>query len=93
MTDYFHTQIIMQCDGLVHMANVEGSKDVMFILSPKSRNIPIYCHHSTFIRVKTLKSESNEDNTKKEYDEYIFPEQFEFCVGDNMKLEFNVTSI
>ena len=88
-----NTQIIMQCDGLVHMANVEGSKDVMFILSPKSRNIPIYCHHSTFIRVKTLKSESNEDNTKKEYDEYIFPEQFEFCVGDNMKLEFNVTSI
>ena len=88
-----NTQIIMQCDGLVHMANVEGSKDVMFILSPKSRNIPIYCHHSTFIRVKTLKSESNEDNTKKEYDEYIFPEQFEFCVGDKKKLEFNVTSI
>ena len=88
-----NTQIIMQCDGLVHMANVEGSKDVMFILSPKSRNIPIYCHHSTFIRVKTLKSENKEDNTKKEYDEYIFPEQFEFCVGDNMKLEFNVTSI
>ena len=88
-----NTQIIMQCDGLVHMANVEGSKDVMFILSPKSSNIPIYCHHSTYIRVKTLLSENNEDNTKKEYDEYIFPEQFEFCVGDNMKLEFNVISI
>ena len=87
------TQIIMQCDGLVHMANVEGSKDVMIILSPQSRNIPIYCHHSTFIRVKTLKTDNNDNNTKKEYDEYIFPEQFEFCVGDNMKLEFNVTSI
>jgi hypothetical protein len=88
-----NTQIIMQCDGLVHMANVEGSKDVMFILSPKSRNIPIYCHHSTFIRVKTLKTDSDVEGTKKEYDEYIFPEQFEFCVGDNMKLKFNVTSI
>ena len=88
-----NTQIIMQCDGLVHMANVEGSKDVMFILSPKSRNIPIYCHHSTFIRVKTLKTDNDEEKTKKEYDEYIFPEQFEFCVDDNMKLKFNVTSI
>ena len=88
-----NTQIIMQCDGLVHMANVEGSKDVMFILSPKSRNIPIYCHHSTFIRVKTLKTDNDIEGTKKEYDEYIFPEQFEFCVDDNMKLQFNVTSI
>ena len=88
-----NTQIIMQCDGLVHMANVEGSKDVMFILSPKSRNIPIYCHHSTFIRVKTLKTDNDEENIKKEYDEYIFPEQFEFCVDENMKLKFNVTSI
>ena len=88
-----NTQIIMQCDGLVHMANVEGSKDVMFILSPKSRNIPIYCRHSTFIRIKTLKTDNNEDNKKKEFDEYIFPEQFEFCVGDKKKLEFNVTSI
>lgn len=88
-----NTQIIMQCDGLVHMANVEGSKDVMFILSPKSRNIPIYCHHSTFIRVKTLKTDNDEETIKKEYDEYIFPEQFEFCVDDNMKLKFNVTSI
>ena len=88
-----NTQIIMQCDGLVHMANVEGSKDVMFILSPKSRNIPIYCHHSTFIRVKTLKTDNDEEAIKKEYDEYIFPEQFEFCVDDNMKLKFNVTSI
>ena len=88
-----NTQIIMQCDGLVHMANVEGSKDVMFILSPKSRNIPIYCHHSTFIRVKTLKTDSDVEGTKKEYDEYIFPEQFEFCVDENMKLQFNVTSI
>ena len=88
-----NTQIIMQCDGLVHMANVEGSKDVMFILSPKSRNIPIYCHHSTFIRVKTLKTDNEVGEIKKEYDEYIFPEQFEFCVDDNMKLEFNVTSI
>ena len=88
-----NTQIIMQCDGLVHMANVEGSKDVMFILSPKSRNIPIYCHHSTFIRVKTLKTDNDEGVIKKEYDEYIFPEQFEFCIDDNMKLEFNVSSI
>ena len=88
-----NTQIIMQCDGLVHMANVEGSKDVMFILSPKSRNIPIYCHHSTFIRVKTPKNDNDIGGTKKEYDEYIFPEQFEFCVDDNMKLKFNVTSI
>ena len=88
-----NTQIIMQCDGLVHMANVEGSKDVMFILSPKSRNIPIYCHHSTFIRVKTLKNDNDVGGTKKEYDEYIFPEQFEFCVDDNMKLKFNVASI
>ena len=88
-----NTQIIMQCDGLVHMANVEGSKDVMFILSPKSRNIPIYCHHSTFIRVKTLKADNDEGVIKKEYDEYIFPEQFEFCIDDNMKLEFNVSSI
>ena len=88
-----NTQIIMQCDGLVHMANVEGSKDVMFILSPKSRNIPIYCHHSTFIRIKTLKTDNDEGGIKKEYDEYIFPEQFEFCIDDNMKLEFNVSSI
>ena len=88
-----NTQIIMQCDGLVHMANVEGSKDVMFILSPKSRNIPIYCHHSTFIRIKTLKTDNDEGRIKKEYDEYIFPEQFEFCIDDNMKLEFNVSSI
>ena len=88
-----NTQIIMQCDGLVHMANVEGSKDVMFILSPKSRNIPIYCHHSTFIRVKTRKTDNDEGVIKKEYDEYIFPEQFEFCIDDNMKLEFNVSSI
>ena len=87
-----NTQIIMQCDGLVHMANVEGSKDVVFILSPKSRHIPIYCHHSTFIRIKTLK-DNIEEGQNKEYDEYIIPEKFEFCINDNMKLEFNVTSI
>jgi hypothetical protein len=47
-----NTQIIIQCNGRVHMANLEGSKDVMFLLSQESRNISIYCHHSTLIRVK-----------------------------------------
>ena len=88
-----NTQIIIQCNGRVHMANLEGSKDVMFILSPESRNISIYCHHSTFIRVKTLKEDNYDDGKKKDYDEYIFPEQFEFGVNDDMKLEFNVISI
>ena len=87
-----NTQIIIQCNGRVHMANLEGSKDVMFILSQESRNISIYSHHSTLIRVKTLKEE-NDDGKRKDYDEYIFPEQFEFGVNDDMKLEFNVVPI
>ena len=88
-----NTQIIIQCNGRVHMANLEGSKDVMFILSPESRNISIYCHHSTLIRVKTLKEENDDEGKRKDYDEYIFPEQFEFGVTDDMKLDFNVVSI
>ena len=87
-----NTQIIIQCNGRVHMANLEGSKDVMFILSQKSRNISIYSHHSTLIRVKTLKEE-DDNGKRKDYDEYIFPEQFEFGVNDDMKLEFNFVSI
>ena len=88
-----NTQIIIQCNGRVHMANLEGSKDVMFILSPEARNMAIYCHHSTLIRVKTLKEDNDEEGKKKDYDEYIFPEQFEFGVTDDMKLDFNVVSI
>jgi hypothetical protein len=87
-----NTQIIIQCNGRVHMANLEGSKDVMFILSQKSRNISIYSHHSTLIRVKTIKEE-DDNGKRKDYDEYIFPEQFEFGVNDDMKLEFNVVPI
>jgi hypothetical protein len=86
------TEIIVQCEGLVNMANVEGCRDITFILLPKSRYIPIYCHHSTLIRVQTPKGDDKED-LRNEYDEYIFPEQFEFGINDNMKLEFNVTSI
>ena len=88
-----NTQIIIQCNGRVHMANLEGSKDVMFILSQKSRNISIYSHHSTLIRVKTLKEDNEDEGKRKDYDEYIFPEQFEFGVTDDMKLDFNVVSI
>ena len=88
-----NTQIIIQCNGRVHMANLEGSKDVMFILSQESRNISIYCHHSTQIRVKTLKEDNDDEGKRKDYDEYIIPEQFEFGVNDDMKLEFKVTSI
>ena len=88
-----NTQIIIQCNGRVHMANLEGSKDVMFLLSPESRNIAIYCHHSTLIRVKTLKEDKEDEGKRKDYDEYIFPEQFEFGVTDDMKLDFNVVSI
>ena len=88
-----NTQIIIQCNGRVHMANLEGNKDVMLILSKESRNISIYCHHSTLIRVKTLKEENDDEGKRKEYDEYIFPEQFEFGVKDDMKLDFNVVSI
>ena len=88
-----NTQIIIQCNGRVHMANLEGSKDVMFLLSQESRNISIYCHHSTLIRVKTLKEDNEDEGKRKDYDEYIFPEQFEFGVTDDMKLDFNVVSI
>ena len=88
-----NTQIIIQCNGSVHMANLEGSKDVMFLLSQEARNISIYCHHSTLIRVKTLKEDKEGEGKKKDYDEYIFPEQFEFGVTDDMKLDFNVVSI
>ena len=87
-----NTQIIIQCNGRVHMANLEGSKDVMFILSRESKNISIYSHHSTLIRVKALK-EDEVDGKRKDYDEYVFPEQFEFGVNDDMKLEFNVVPI
>lgn len=88
-----NTQIIIQCNGRVHMANLEGNKDVMFILSQESRNIAIYCHHSTLIRVKTLKEDNDDEGKRKDYDEYIFPEQFEFGVNDDMKLEFKVSSL
>ena len=87
-----NTQIIIQCNGRVHMANLEGCKDVTFILSRESRNISIYSHHSTLIRVKSLKEE-DVDGKRKDYDEYIIPEQFEFGVNDSMKLEYNVVPI
>ena len=76
----------MQCDGDAKMANVEGSKDIMFILSPESKHIPIHYRNSTLIRVKTLK-ENCEDGNINEYDEYILPEQFEFGLNEEMKLE------
>ena len=88
-----NTQIIIQCNDRVHMANLEGNRDVTFMLSQKSKNITIYSHHSTLIRVKTLKEEEEDNGKKKDYDEYIFPDQFEFGVNDDMKLEFNVVPI
>ena len=87
-----NTKIIMQCDGDAKMANVEGSKDIMFILSPESKHIPIHYRNSTLIRVKTLK-ENCEDGNINEYDEYILPEQFEFGLNEEMKLEYDIISI
>ena len=84
-----NTQIIMQCDGDAKMANVEGSKDIMFILSKESKYIPIHYRNSTLIRVKAIKEEGN----NKDYDEYILPEQFEFGINDDDKLEYKAISL
>lgn len=84
-----NTQIIMQCDGDAKMANVEGSKDIMFILSKESKYIPIHYRNSTLIRVKAVK----EDGNNKDYDEYILPEQFEFGINNDDKLEYKAISL
>lgn len=83
-----NTQIIMQCDGDAKMANVEGSKDIIFILSKESKYIPIHYRNSTLIKVKVVK----EDGNSNDYDEYILPEQFEFGINDD-KLEYKAISL
>ena len=87
-----NTKIIMQCDGDAKMANIEGSKDIMLILSPESRNIPIHYGKSTYIRVRILKGDNNCEKTK-DFDEYVLPEQFDFSLNKDDKFDYSAVSI
>ena len=80
------SKIRVICGGVVNLAIVYRSKDIVFFLNSVSKNLRVRRSFSSHIMLK-INKEQNEEY--KESVDILLPEQFVFKINDEKKLEIN----
>ena len=80
------SKIRVTCGGVVNLAIVYRSKDIVFFLNSISKNLRVRRSFSSNIMLKISK-EPNEEY--KESVDILLPEQFVFKINEEKKLEIN----
>ena len=80
------SKIRVTCGGVVNLAIVYRSKDIVFFLNSVSKNLRVRRSFSSNIMLKINKDPSEE---YKESVDILLPEQFVFKINEEKKLEIN----
>jgi hypothetical protein len=83
------SKIRVICGGIVNLAIVYRSKDIVFFLNSISKNLRVRRSFSSHIMLKINKEQTEEF---KETVDILLPEQFVFRINDDKKLEINYIS-
>ena len=83
------SKIRVICGGMVNLAIVYRSKDIVFFLNSISKNLRVRRSFSSHIMLKINKEQTEEF---KETVDILLPEQFVFRINDDKKLEINYIS-